>query len=99
SDFGGDDRGEPARLDDVEENVLAVARAVLEPTEELDDLRRQSGHACLVRGRLAGLADDEIDFRPGLGDDLLDSTRMDAAVLDELRQGDPRDLPADGGEP
>ena len=40
ADLGRDDRREAARLDDVVEHVLAVARAELEPAEELDDLRR-----------------------------------------------------------
>ena len=32
-DLGGDHRGQAARLDDVVEHVLAVARPVLEPAE------------------------------------------------------------------
>ena len=53
------------------------------------------GHAGLVRGRLAGLADDEVDLGPGLGDDLLDAAGVDAAVLDELGQREAGDLAAD----
>ena len=81
ADLGRDDRREAARLDDVVEHVLAVARAVLEPAEELDDLRRQAGHAGVVGGLLAGLADDEVDLGPRLGDDLLDAAGMDPAVV------------------
>ena len=51
-DLGGDDRREVARLDDVVEHVLAVARPELEPAEELDDLGGQAGDAGLV-GRLS----------------------------------------------
>ena len=38
------------------------------------------GHAGLVGGRLAGLADDEVDLGAGLGDDLLDPAGVDPAV-------------------
>ena len=79
---------------DVVEHVLAVAGAVLEPAEQLDDLGGQPGHAGLVGGLLAGLADDEVDLGAGLGDDLLDAAGVDAAVGDELGDGDPGDLAA-----
>ena len=55
----------------------------------------QPGNAGLVGGRFAGLAHDEVDLGAGLGDDLLDAARVDAAVGDELGQGDPGDLAAD----
>ena len=82
SDLGRDDRRQAARLDDVVEDVLAVARPVLEPAEELDDLGRQAGHAGVVGGLLAGLAHDQVDLGPGLGHDLLDPAGMDPAVGD-----------------
>ena len=94
-DLGRDDRREAARLDDVVEHVLAVARAVLEPAEELDDLRRQAGHAGVVGGLLARLADHEVDLGAGLGDDLLDPSGVDPAVADELGDRQPGDLAAD----
>ena len=87
--------GEAARLDRVDEDVLAVAGAVLEAPEELDDLRREAGDAGVVGGLLAGLADDEVDLGAGLGDDLLDAAGMDPAVRDELREREPGDLAAD----
>ena len=62
AELGRDDRGEVARLDAVDEHVLAVARAVLEPAEELDELGREARDAGLVGGLLAGLADDEVDL-------------------------------------
>ena len=95
ADLGGDHRGQPRCLDDVVEHVLAVARPVLQPAEELDQLRRQARHAGLVGGRLAGLADDQVDLGAGLGDDLLDPAGVDPAVADELRQREPGDLAAD----
>src|SRR4029079_17757265 len=87
-----DDGREVARLDHVIEHVLAVARAVLESAEELDDLRRQPRDPGLVSGLLAGLPDDEVDFGTCLGDDFLDPTGMDAPISDELRDRDPGDL-------
>src|SRR5258706_1484629 len=93
-DLCTDHRREPARLDDVVEDVLAVARPVLEPAEQLDELRRQARDAAFVRGGLAGLTDDQIDLRPGLGHDLLDAAGMDPAVTDELRERDPGYLAA-----
>ena len=95
ADLGGDDRGQVAGLDDVVEHVLAVARAELEPAQQLDDLGGQARDTGLVGGLLAGLAHDELDLGAGLGDDLLDAAGMDAAVGDELGQGDPGDLAAD----
>ena len=95
ADLGGDDRRQVARLDDVVEHVLAVAGAELEPAEELDDLGREAGHAGVVGGLLAGLAHDEVDLGAGLGDDLLDAAGVDAAVGDELGEGEPGDLAAD----
>src|SRR6478752_6038212 len=68
------------RLDDVVEHVLSVARAVLEPPEQLDDLGGEARHAGLVGRRLAGLADDEVDLGARLGHDLLDAARMDPAI-------------------
>ena len=56
------------------------------------------GHARLVGGGLAGLADDQVDLGLGLRDDLLDPAGVDPAVADELRQRDPGDLAADGVE-
>ncbi len=79
----------------MDEHVLAVARPVLEPAEELDQLGRQSRHARVVRGLLAGLPDHELDLGAGLVDDLLDPPRVDAPVGDELREGEARGLAPD----
>src|SRR5439155_9881350 len=98
TDLGRDDRREPARLDDVVEDVLAVARPELQPTQELDDLRWQPRHAGVVGGLLTGLANDQVNFGPCLRDDLLDPAGVDPAVADELRQRQARDLAANGVE-
>ena len=56
------------------------------------------GTPVFVGGVLARLAHDQLDLCLGLGDDLLDATRVDAAVLDELGQAQPGDLASDGVE-
>ena len=48
----------------------------------------------VVGGRLAGLADDQVDLGLGLGDDLLDPAGVDPAVADQLGQRDAGDLAA-----
>ena len=98
AELGGHDRGDEARLHAVDEHVLPVAGAVLEPAEQLEQLRRQARDAGVVRGLLARLADDQVDLRAGLVDDLLDPPGVDPAVGDELRDGEPGDLAADGIE-
>ena len=90
--------GEAARLDDVVEHVLAVARAVLEPAEELDDLRRQARDAGVVgrrspawrmtRSTSARALATTSSMRPG----------WIRPSLDELGQRQARDLAADGVE-
>src|SRR3954454_9531792 len=97
--LGRDDRGDVARLDRVHEDVLAVRRAVLQPPEQLEQVRRQSRAPRVVGCLVTGLADDEVDLRARLRDDLLDAAGVDPAVGDELRDRDPRDLPPDGVEP
>src|SRR4051794_1123698 len=97
--LGRDDRGDVARLDRVHEDVLAVRRAVLQPPEQLEQVRRQARDPRVVGCLVTGLADDEVDLRARLRDDLLDAAGVDPAVGDELRDRDPRDLPPDGVEP
>ena len=94
-DLGGDDRRQVAGLDDVVEHVLAVAGPEPEAAEGLDDVGREAGDAGVVGGLLAGLAHDRVDLGAGLGDDLLDASRVDAAVGDELGDRQPGDLAAD----
>ena len=59
------------------------------------DLGWQARDAGVVRGGFAGLLDELVDLGPGLGHDLLDTAGVDAAVLDQLGEGDAGDLPAD----
>src|SRR5664280_3070539 len=94
----GDDRRQAAGLDDVVQHVLAVAGAELEATEEARDLGRQAGHAGVVGGRVAGLADDQVHLGASLRHDLLDPAGMDPPVGHQLRERDPGDLAPDGIE-
>jgi len=60
-----------------------------------EDLRREARDARIVGGRLAGLADDDVDLGLGLVDDVLDAAWVDAAVLDELGERQASHLAAD----
>jgi hypothetical protein len=73
----------------VVEHVLPVARAVLEATEQLDELWVQPRHTGVVGCLLARLAHDDLDLGAALGDRLLDASGVDAAVADELVERHP----------
>ena len=91
-------RHDPGQLHDLErvlEDVLAVARPVPEPAEDLDDLLVEIAAIRLEHGLLARLTDVVVELGLGLVVHLLDPRGMDAAVLDQLRQGHLRHLAAD----
>ena len=96
AELGGQQAGDMRDLDGVVEDVLAVARAVLHPAEQLDYLRVQAVDVGLERGALALGLDGGVDLALGLGDHLLDAGRVDAPVLDELFQRYARDLAPHG---
>ena len=77
------------------EHVLAVARAEAKPAEDLHELLVERTAVRLEDGLLAGLPDDLLELRLRLVVRLLDAGRMDAAVLDQLRQRQARDLAAE----
>ena len=95
AELGGNDRGQPAGLHGVDEHVLTVAGAELEPPQELDYLRWQGRDAGVVDSLLPCLAHYEIDFGAGLGHDFLDAARVDAAICHELGEGQAGHFPAD----
>ena len=66
------------------EHVLAVARAVVKPAEQLRQLGMQGADAGLEDRLLADLLDVVGDLRLGLVEGLLDPRRMDPAVLEQL---------------
>src|SRR5215831_4175098 len=91
-------RHDPREMDDLErvlEDVLPVAGAVAEPSEDLDELLVDVAAVRLEDGLLAGLADEVVDLGLRLVVHLLDPRGMDAAVLDQLAQRQLRDLAAD----
>src|SRR5438067_5248648 len=79
----------------MDEDVLAVRRAVAEPAEEFENLGVDIGDAEGESGGFAFLEELLIELLTHLLDELLDAGRMDAAVLHEALERDARDLAAD----
>jgi hypothetical protein len=77
------------------EHVLAVGRPELQPAEHPHELRVHVGDPGLEDGPLPGLPDLPLDLGLGLLVDLLDPDRLDAAVADQLLEGQAGHLPAD----
>lgn len=76
------------------EHVLAVAGAVAHAAQQLDELGVQAVDIGLEHGALALGLNGGVHLPLGLLHHLLDAGGMDAAVLDELLQGDAGDFPA-----
>ena len=80
-------RHDPAEVDDLErvlEDVLTVARPVAQPSQHPYELLVELAAVRLEDGLLARLHDVLLELRLRLVVHLLDSRRMDSAVLDEL---------------
>src|SRR5690606_7535464 len=75
--------------------VLAVRCPKLQTPQHLHDLGVHAVDPELVEHLLGRLDDELIDLFPALGDDLLDPTRMDPAIRDQLLEAQPRRLPPD----
>ena len=88
----GDHRRQARDLDRVAQHVLAVARAELQPAEQLHQLGVHRVHVRLEQRLLALLHHVVVDLGLGLVVGLLDARRVDAAVLDELLERQLRDL-------
>ena len=94
-------RHDPREVDDLErvlEHVLAVARAVAQPAEDLHELLVELAAVRLEDRLLAGLADVLVELGLRLVVHLLDPRRVDAPVLDQLLERHPRDLAAEAVE-
>jgi hypothetical protein len=97
-------RHDPAQVDDLErvlENVLPVARPIAEAPEDLRQLLVQLAAVCLEDRLLARLPHVLLELGLRLVVHLLDPGRVDPAVLDELVERQPCDLPSErveGGE-
>ena len=87
--------GQVGDLLDVVEDVLAEAGPVAQAPQQVEDLSGQARDARVVGGCLSGLTDEDVDLGPGLLHDILDASRVDPAVADELGQGEAGDLAAD----
>ena len=92
SELGGHEPAEVHDLERVLQDVLAVARPVPEPAEDLDELLVQLAAVRLEDRLLAGLPDVLVELRLRLVVHLLDPGRVDTAVLDELVEREARDL-------
>ncbi len=95
----GEQAGELRALDRVREHVLAVARPVVQPAQQLRQLRVERADAGLEHGLLAHLLDVVRDLRLGLVEGLLDPGRVDAPVLEQLLEREAGDLPPHAVEP
>ena len=83
AELGGDEAREVADLDRVQQHVLRVRLAELQPAEVLHELGMHAVQAEIEDRLLAGLLADLVDFLLGLAHALFDARRMDAAVGDE----------------
>src|SRR5436305_2845022 len=96
--LGGEERRKPRALDRVGEHVLAIARPVVQPAEQLRELRVDRPDVRLEHRLLTDLSDPVLDLRPRLVVGLLDARRMDPAVLQERLERQPSDLATDAVE-
>ena len=94
--LGGHHAGQMADLDGMLEHVLAVAGAVAQTAQNLDQLVMDAVLMRFKHGLFARLADLLIHFLAGLFHHFLDAGGMDAAVHDEALHRDARDLAPDG---
>ena len=79
----------------VAELVLAVAGAKLEPAEVLDQVRVHARHVRIDRGLFPRFGDGGVQLLSRLGHDLFDARWVDATVLDQLGERQPRHFPTD----
>ena len=82
-------------LQAVLQHVLAVAGAELQPAQQLHQLLVQRADVRLQHRLLADLQDVLLHLRLRFLDHFLDARRVNAAVLDQLGQGQPGGLAAD----
>ena len=95
AELGRHDPGEVHDLERVLEDVLAVARPVAQPAEDLDELLVELAAVRLEDRLLARLADVILELRLREVVHLLDPRRVDAPVLDQLLERHPRHLAAE----
>ena len=94
ADLSSQQSGHVAHLNGVVQHVLAVAGAVFHAAQELDELGVEAVDVGLEHSPLALGLDGGVHLPLGLLHHLLNAGGVDAAVLDELFQRQPGDLPA-----
>ena len=94
----GHDACEVRRFTGMLQQVLSVGRTVFHLADHADQFGVQSVDSQVDRRALADLDDLLLDLLLNLGDHLLDACGVDAAVGDELVQGQTRDFAAYGIE-
>ena len=93
--FSGQHAGDVAHLHAVLEDVFAVAVAVLQPAQELDQLAVHAAHSGFHGGALALFEDGLFHLFVGAFDHVLYSGRVNAAILHKPANGDPGHFSAD----
>ena len=92
--LGGHHGAERRDLDGVLEDVLAEGGTVAQASKNPDDLGVQVMDVAVEGGLLTRLLDALVDETLSLSVELLDTCRMNAAVGDEVLEGDARRLAA-----
>ena len=95
SKFFGHRAGDERHFDRVPQHVLAVAGAIVEPTEQIDDAFVEAADLRFLHGFFAVAADLAVDFFLRFGDEFFDARGVDAAIGDELVERDLGDFAAD----
>ena len=83
-------------LDGVRQHVLSVARTIAHPPQQTYQLGMNTVHARLERRLLPRFLDALINLAACLLDHLFDACRMNASILNQLFERDPRHLTAYG---
>ena len=91
----GEESRNVGNLDRVTQHVLAIAGSKVHPPHQVDQLVVQTGHVGFQARLFAKLLDVSVHFLVRLFDDFFDPRRMDAAVLDQLDEGEPGHFAAD----
>ena len=92
SKFDRHDRGEVRALQRMLEDVLTVRGAVIEPSKDRQQFGIETRHVRLERGLFASLADLLLDLLLGGVVRLLDASRMDTTIRQQILERDARDL-------
>ena len=92
--LGGHDAGQEGHLQRMVEHVLAVAGAVTQTPQQLDQLGMDAVHAGFDDGALAFLLDGGVHLAARLLDRLFNARGVDAAVRNQALQRNARHLAA-----